>query len=528
MSTIADLNQPLHAWIRRLRMQRALTWVLRGLMIGSMSSLIVGLFAVYQAKILRAEFLALVFSASFFTSILFGLTAALWRIPLLGAARRFDLLFHLDERVSTALELIQHPGPTPPELLHRQLTDAVTAARSVNPRRDLPLRLQSREGLIALLCLALTALVWFRGETWFQAAQQARAVEEAVQEQVAHIEEIIQQIEADETLSEAQKKALTEPLKEAQQELQDNPSLENSVSVLTRTSEKLQTLSDPQAQQMTETLKEAGNQLANQQGSPLESVGEDLANGDIVNAATELANIDVSQLNAEEQRQLADQLEALASTVQSTNPQLASQLNQAADALRNGDIASAQQALQNAAQSLAQAGQQIASSQIASQTASQLQQGAKQVLAAGGGGQQANQSGQGQGSSQSSQSSGSDGSGSGSGSDAGSNPNGSEAGTDPIAQTSQSDGGESSYEQIYAPQLLGGEGGQTVELPSSGQGGDVIGQGPADPGSPGSSTVPYDEVFSQYEQANNEAIESGAVPPLFIQIVKNYFDSLKP
>ena len=34
MSTIADLNRPLHTWIRRLRVQRALTWSLRGLIVG--------------------------------------------------------------------------------------------------------------------------------------------------------------------------------------------------------------------------------------------------------------------------------------------------------------------------------------------------------------------------------------------------------------------------------------------------------------------------------------------------------------
>lgn len=522
MSTISELNQPLHTWIRRLRMQRALAWSLRGFIVGMLASLAVGSFMLYQAKILRSEFLALVLSASLLAAILFGLTAALWRIRPLDAARRFDLLFHLEERVSTAVELTRLPSRIPPEILHRQLADAVTAARNVNPRRDLPLRAQPREGLIALLCIALIALVWFRGEALFQAAQQARAVEQAVQEQVTQIEEIIQQIEANEALTDEQKQALTDPLKEAQQALQDNPSLENSVSTLTNTGEQLQALSDPQAQQMGEALKEAGNQLANQNGSPLESVGEQLAQGNTVNAATELANMDVSQLSAEEQAQLAEQLSAMAESLQSTNPELASQLNQAAEALQNGDTASAQQALNQAAQSLAQAGQQVASSQAASQAASQLQQGAGQVLAAGGG-QQASQTNQG------GQNSTNGGAGSGSGNEAGESQSGNESGSDPIAQNNgPGDGGESSYEQIYAPQLLGGEGGEQVNLPPSNQGGDVIGQGPTTPGEPSASTVPYNEVFSQYEQVNNEAIESGAVPPSFIQIVKNYFDSLKP
>ena len=524
MSTISELNQPLHAWIRRLRIQRALTWSLRGLIVGLLLSLAVGSLMLYQTKILRAEFLALVLSSALLASILFGLIAALRRIRPLDAARRFDLLFHLDERVSTAVELTRLPSRIPPDLLDRQLADAVTAARKVNPRRDLPLQTKPREALIAVLCVALTSLVWFRGEAMFQAAQQARNVEQAVQEQVTQIEEIIQQIEANDALTDEQKQAITEPLKEAQQALQDNPSLENSVSVLTNTGEELQALSDPQAQQTNEALKEAGNQLANQNGSPLESVGEQLAQSNAVNAATELANIDPSQLSAEEQAQLADQLNALAESLQSTNPELANQLNQAAEALQNGDVQAAQQALDQAAQSLAQTGQQVASSQIASQTASQLQQGAGQVLAAGGGGQQASQG------NQSGQNAGGGGAGSGSGNESGESQGGNEAGSDPIAQNNgPGDGGESSYEQIYAPQLLGGEGGEQVNLPPSDpNSGEVIGQGPTTPGSPGESTVPYNEVYSQYQQVNNEAIENGSVPPAFIQIVKNYFDSLKP
>jgi hypothetical protein len=550
MTTITDLNQTLSAWIRRWRFQRAVTWSWRGLLIGLALSLIIGSIALYRARLLRNEFLLLVLSLSLITPVVFGLTAWLWRIRTLHAARRFDLLFHLEERLSTALELDRHPEHIPPEILDRQLEDAVTAAKNVHPRRAFPAQIRSREGLLVILFAALIGLVWFRGETWFKAAQQARAVQQAVEEQNARIEEIIKQIESNQSLTEQQKEALTKPLKEAQQSLQNNPSLENSVSVLTSAGEKMKALSTPQSQAQSQALKETGNQLSKQEGSPLQSVGQNLANGNTVNAANQLSNIDVSKLSSSEQQQLAEQLKSMANSLQSTNPQLANQLNQAAQALQNGDTQAAQQALNQAAQSLAQTGQQIASSQIANQTASQLQQGAGQVIAAGGGGQnqqannqsgqgqgQGNQAGQGQGqgqgngANQSSQTNGAGGSGSGSGSSEGTNPTGSEAGTDPIAQNNgPGDGGESSYEQIYAPQLLGGEGGPQVNLPSSTNqnGGEVIGQGPVTPGDQNQSTVPYSEVYSQYQQVNNQAIENGDVPPQFMQIIKNYFDSLKP
>ena len=539
MATIADLSQTLSSWTRRLRLRRALIWALRGFIAGLVLSLIIALVELSQAKLLRGEFLTLVFSLSLLAPVIAGIIAFFWSIPPLKAARYFDIRFHLEERLSTALELVQQPAQVPSEMVERQLGDTIAASNRVNLRRDLPFSYKVQECVIAMLLIASLGLVWFRGEDWFKAAQQARAVQQAVAEENAQIEEIIKQVQANNQLTEEQKQAITSPLQQAQQSLQQNPSLENSVSVLTSTGEKLQALSNSQSQQMSQALQQAGNQLAGQEGSPLQSVGKDLAQGNAINAASKLSDMNLSQMSAAEQQQLANQLDAMASSLQATNPQLANQLQQAANALRNGDTAAAQQALNNAAQSLAQSGQQVIFSQTANQTASQLQQGAGQVLAAGGG--QSNQTAQGsqgqgvqgqgaQGTNQSGQTTGAGGSSSGSGTDSGSNQTGNEAGSSRITQNNgPSNGGETSYEQIYAPQLLGGENGPQVNLPSSGENnGEVIGQGPTTPGDQNQSLVPYSEVYSHYEQINNQAMENNQVPPQFTQIIRNYFDSLKP
>jgi hypothetical protein len=533
MISNTELSQTLSSWMRRLRWQRAFAWGSRGFILGLALSLGLALPGLYQARLLRYEFLTLVISISLLVPFLFALTAFFWRIEIFHAARYFDLRFHLNERVSTALEILQHPAYPPTEIVERQLQDATSASQKVNLQRDLPFHYNLKEGLISLLLVVLISTVWFRGEGWFRSAQQARAVEQAVAEQTAQIEEIIKEINENEALREEQKEALTTPLQEAQQSLQENPSLENSVSILTSTSEKVQALSEPGAGQLSQALKDTGNQLAGQEGSPLQSVGQSLAEGNTINAASELEKLNVSELSAEEQQQLAEQLDAMADSLESTNPQLADQLRQAADALRNGDTVAAQQALSGAAQSLAQAGQQITLSQTANQTASQLQQGAGQVLAAGGGQGQANQGNQpsqGQGFNQNTQANGNGGSGSGSGTGSGNPQPGNEAGSSPITQgNGPGDGGETGYEQIYAPTLLGGENGTQVNLPPSGENnGEVIGQGPTTPGSPGESLVPYSEVFSQYEQINHQAMENNEVPPQFTQIIRNYFDSLKP
>src|ERR1041385_5581055 len=107
MATMNDLSQTLHTWTRRLRLQRALTWGLRGFIVGLAASLALGLIELSQAKILRGEFLTLVLSLSLLAPLITGIVAFFWHIPPLKAARYFDLRFHLEERLSTALELVQ-------------------------------------------------------------------------------------------------------------------------------------------------------------------------------------------------------------------------------------------------------------------------------------------------------------------------------------------------------------------------------------------------------------------------------------
>jgi len=166
---------------------------------------------------------------------------------------------------------------------------------------------------------------------------------------------------------------------------------------------------------------------------------------------------------------------------------------------------------------------------MANQAAGQLQQGAGQVLAAGGG-QTPSQGGamaQGQ-SQQSGQNNGGSGSGSGSGDAPQSNQSGDEASSSPIEQNNGAgDGGESAYEQIYAPALLGGAGGDTLGVPTSGDDGEVIGTSPTT-AEDGESLVPYTEVYSQYNQFNRQAIENGEVPAQFMDLIRNYFGSLQP
>ena len=119
----------------RLRIQRAITWALRGWIAGLVIALIAGLIGLSRARLLREEFLILMVGVAIFAALLSGLIAFLWRIRTLESARYFDRLFGLNERVSTALEINSQREIISTELTRRQLQDAVSASGRVDARQ---------------------------------------------------------------------------------------------------------------------------------------------------------------------------------------------------------------------------------------------------------------------------------------------------------------------------------------------------------------------------------------------------------
>lgn len=189
-----------------MRLQRALTWYLHGLAAALGLSLLAGGIGLYQAKLLKQEFLTLIVFCVIALPVAFAIAAYFWRVQTIQAARYFDRAFHLEERVSTALELQNENHSV--EIIQKQLDDAVSASRQIRPSRDLPLRLPKFDLALALVFAALIGTLWFRGETLFAAASQQRAVEEAIAAEQAEIEEIIKEINASEFLTDEQKKRL--------------------------------------------------------------------------------------------------------------------------------------------------------------------------------------------------------------------------------------------------------------------------------------------------------------------------------
>jgi len=546
-----EVEQHLDAWTLRLRLRDAFVWSLRGLGAGLAAGLVLAVIARLRPFLTESMLIGL---AAGFGLAGFGLALALayfWPRPRLLTARRFDRLFGLAERTSTALELAASPAGLAPDWLRRdQWADAAAASRRADPRPHLRFRLNLREGLASLaVSAALVAAIAIPNPQQAILAQQI-AVDQAIAEQVEALEAIRAEIQTNPDLTDEQKDTLTQPLDDAIAQLQDGGlTQEQAVQILTEAQQQLQQQTDPDAQAAADALADAATALS--QNPTTQAAGDALAAGDLDQAAQALSDIDLSQLSPEELQALATQLETAAGQLADTNPAIAAQLQAAADAIQAGDTAAAEAALEAAAAAVAQAGDAAQASDAAGEAAAQVAEAQDAVAQAGDGqgqgqgqgdgqgqgqgdgqGQgQGDGQGQGQGDGQGQGQGDGNGQGSGSGNGSGQGDGqGGTAGTDPIGQgNGAGDGGESTYEEIYSPTHLDGTDGTDVTLDGNGDpSGDVVGEGPTGPNDDGTVTVPYDQVYDGYTDTAYEAIDNGSYPLDLESVIRQYFTSLAP
>lgn len=84
------------------------------------------------------------------------------------------------------------------------------------------------------------------------------------------------------------------------------------------------------------------------------------------------------------------------------------------------------------------------------------------------------------------------------------------------------------YDRVYAPSLMGGQGGARIRAP--GDGGAATGERVELPESRVSlgALWPYNEVYGEYETAARESAARQALPPALQSLVQRYFSSIKP
>jgi len=383
------LTRQTRRWDRRLRLALSLIWLPRALIVGLALGVALAVGSRLRAWLLPAE-VALI-AGLLTVALALGALAVIWLRPrsAAGRARYFDQRFGLKERVSTALELAGGRLPLPGALAEQQLDDALRAARGVRVERTLPLRVAWGEVVLAVVLGVALAYLLLSDNPRLEARRAQQALDQAIAQQAAALEQAIQQVEANPALSDEEQAALTEALREAQEALQQpDLSQEEAVAALAEAGQALHDLGDGLTDAQAAPYQQAAGELA---GSEMTAdLAEALRQPDLAqaaDAADQLAqDLGAQEMTAAEQQALADRLDSAADRLEAANPALAEKLREAAEALRRGDTQAAQQALEEAADLMRQQQAQLEDSplaQAAQQAEQQVREGQREVAEVG-------------------------------------------------------------------------------------------------------------------------------------------------
>ena len=506
-------------------------WPVENLWIWTLAPLVAWLAAVLAITLLRSE-------------------------PPRHVARRADLELSLKERLSTALALETWAAASTPAaedseehtwkaasifetgLVQRQRRDALTAARGIEPRRAFPLRWLRRPTLLAGVLLVGTLALAFLPNPMDAILAERTAVAQAAEEQAEKIEDLEKDLQEAEGLTPEERERLLRELQELTEQLRANPGdRAEALADLSKLEESLRERLDSNASARQAALESLASQLRALAGT--EKTNEtDLsaAAQALQELAQQLGDMDSSQRQAT--AELLQQMAARAA--QAGQSDLAQALASMAQAAQSGDSQAASQAADSAANALSQAQASQADQAALQRALSQLQDSRQAVANAGQGNAGARAQGQGPGQGQSQSQGQSQGSSQGQGNQAGSG-GGTKANTLPPATRSgkagrpqgqgQSGGVREFEAQVFAPwERRQGQGDQ-LDIPGqdSGQGQTQVkeGQQPL-PGAPGAARVPYQEVFYNYLDTANQAIENSYIPNGLKDYVRDYFSQLEP
>ena len=483
----------------------------------------------------------------------------------------------LAQRVETAWE-------------HRESTSAVAVMQREDAlrhlRKNLPEIIESIRvwaglknrlfvtGGLLLLCLLL--LVWPNPQDvrLLQMEQEKQAIAKVEKE----IEEIKAKTKANEGLSEAQKKQLEEMLEQAKKTIAKADDPAGRLNALRAAEKQLEKLRAAE-QNKTASLQSLQRSLGSQKST--KSVADALAKSDREALKTALAQMakEMEKMKEQERADLARELEKAAEQLkkdaESANAQeladTANQLAQAAKEIAAEQDPEAMKALENSLLQAMGATQQSQQAMLAaSQAASSLNQSQMTLASAAAAGSNNGASGTGAGqavpasttpgnnqaatgskasananaaANQTNQTNppanGNTGAGQGSGSGKGAgngagngSGNGAGAGAGSGNGNGQGPGaglGAGKHELVTIPSSrIGGENGPSETV------GGPLGAGPSQSQQSSQTqvtsggTLPYEEVYGQYEQFARESMEKGTIPGDYQDIVKDYFSKIEP
>ncbi len=496
MSRYKGLLARLKAWRRWDTFHRGTFWGLRGTLVGMLVSLIFSFFAITTESLQAANYLRLLALGG-----IGGLGISLFllwlkRPTLIQSARRYEQHHNLKERISTAIELHDEKNISP-EWKALQLNDAYQASAEIDPRSGFDWGIPKRDWAGLVIVAALAIGTWFYGQGAFEQAFIKAEQQTLIDAQVNEIENLITEVQKNETLSEAEREQMVAPLQAAVDELNQAESMEEAVSILADAQQSLDELSQAGAA-ASQGLQEAGEKLAEMQAEEKTPFGEAMSNADFQAAAEALDEMS-SGMDAQTQSVLAEEMAQAAEAMQQTNPELAQEMQQAADALQQEqlDAEELQEALEQAADAMQQANEQMEMTQAAEQTSDALESNRESLMQSASEGQP-----QGEGDPMAGEQNGED---SGSG----------------FSET-----GEGAPDSAPA-QRIESEG-DTAGLNPSGESGVALGQIASQFEQSGESISSYEEFFMHYETSAWESLQNDAVPLALRSVVRDYFSSLNP
>lgn len=578
-----SLARLLHHWQRRFRVQQTILWLSRAFLPGLLLGVVVAVISHLGLFLTNAQ-IALLTLAALLTGLA-GLLAGVWLWPrsVIDNARRFDYQFGLQERVSTALELVEGRIHASDDLTAHQLADAYERARAVDVRAALPLTSRRAEWLAALaLALLLAILLALPTQQAGATRDEPNGTPQAVAEAADEVRDAIETIAADAALDPDTRENLLEALQSNLETLR-NPELsaEEALATLSEAGEALsgeaERLSELAADQQR-AIEAAAEALSQPDTARADSGDGDRSAGQqAADRLNELAQ-SLDSLSEAERQAFAEALREAADALQNIAPDAAQSLRDAARALEDGDIDAARQAMEDAARQLEQTqAQQQAAQQLAEQmqqSSEQLQRGQEQLRERGqqdeaemsggmpdsdappesgdGGAEESDGAspGAGQDDSDGQQPGGQPGEDAQSGETgalqsaemgaeaaprAGDQPgqldqdtSGFEGGDQEQMDGGPGPGGEREYEAIFAPRRPGTERTDIDIFLEDDDDNAIILEGHFEENPIGEVNVPYNEVFSDYASAANTALDQGYIPLGLRDVIRDYFTSLAP
>jgi hypothetical protein len=474
---------------------------------------------------------------------------------LMQIARRVDLELSLKERLSTALALQQVVATTAaqaqptnriteritsrislptPDLAQLQRIDALNIAALIVPAQAFVLNWLVRPLAAGAVLVAILLVSSILPNPQTLVLKQRAELQQAAKEQARQMEKARQEIEASQEISPEMKQELIRQLAELAKNLERNRGdLEQALADLSKLEQDLKRLQDPRLASQQAMLESLASQLAQATGERKSQDAAQASQQALDQLAEQLKKMDETQ-----RQELAQNLaQAAAQAGQSGDAQLSQALASLAQAVRSGDTQSVQNASQQAKAALADIQTQMAD-QAALQRAMAQANASKQAMA---------QTGR--------QVAGSNGS---SGQpNPGNNPSG--------GQTGQTGGGQVSGggtkanklppargvkrsvtppqgnapnvpaapldSQVYAPWQRAANNGSQIFIPGQeteqGQTTTTESKNPK-PGIANPALIPYDQVFYNYLNVANQAIDQNYIPSSLEDYVRLYFSSLEP